>query len=78
MSIGFCSVLFTLSAVQHFIIVMSGNKEKISFPTVVPTKSNSDVILCLQLLCKTLYCTRHLSKRDSIEHLCINPILQIG
>ena len=30
-------------------------------PTVVPTKSDSDVILCLQLLSKTLTCTCHLS-----------------
>ena len=29
--------------------------------TVVPTKSDSDVILCLQLLSKTLTCTLHLS-----------------
>ena len=29
--------------------------------TVVPTKSDSEVILCLQLLSKTLRCTLHLS-----------------
>ena len=29
--------------------------------TVVPTKSDSDVIFCLQLLGKTLACTLHLS-----------------
>ena len=29
--------------------------------TVVLTKSDSDVILCLQLLSKTLTCTLHLS-----------------
>ena len=29
--------------------------------TVVPTKSDSDVILCLQLLSNTLNCTLHLS-----------------
>ena len=30
--------------------------------TVEPTKSDNDVILCLQLLnCKTLTCTHHLS-----------------
>ena len=28
---------------------------------VVPTKSDSDVILCIQLLSKTLTCTLHLS-----------------
>ena len=46
--------------------------------TVLPTKSDSDVILCLQLLSKTLTCTLHLSKHESIDHLCINPILWIG
>ena len=46
--------------------------------TVVPTKSDSNVILCLQLLNKILTCTLHLSIRDSIDHLCINPILWIG
>ena len=29
--------------------------------TVVPTKSDSDEIFCLQLLSKTLQCTLHLS-----------------
>ena len=29
--------------------------------TVVPTKSGSDIIFCLQLLSKTLTCIRHLS-----------------
>ena len=29
--------------------------------TAVPTKSDSDVIFCLQLLSKTLTCTLHLS-----------------
>ena len=29
--------------------------------TVVPTKSDSDVLFCLQLLSKTLTCTHHLS-----------------
>ena len=43
--------------------------------TVVPTKSDSDVI---QLLSKTLKCTLHLSYRESIDHLCFNPILHIG
>ena len=45
---------------------------------VVPTKSESDEILCLQLLSKTLTCTLHLSQNESIDHLCINPILRIG
>ena len=43
--------------------------------TVVPTKCESDVILSLQLLSKTIMCTLHLSIRISIDHLCINPIL---
>ena len=47
-------------------------------PIVVLTKSDSDVILCLQLLSKTLTCTLHLSMQGSIDHLCINPILWIG
>ena len=34
---------------------------KIYIASVVPTKSNSGVILCLQLLSKTLTCTHHLS-----------------
>ena len=46
--------------------------------TVVPTKSDRDVILCLQLLSKILTCTIHLSYLESIDHLCINPILWIG
>ena len=29
--------------------------------TVVPAKSDSDIIFCLQLLCKTFTCTLHLS-----------------
>ena len=44
---------------------------------VVPTKSDSDVIFCLQLLSKTLTSTLHLSKRESRDHLCINPIHRI-
>ena len=46
--------------------------------TIVPTMSDSDVILCLQLLSKTLTCTLHLSIPESIDQLCINPILWIG
>ena len=46
--------------------------------TVVPTKSDSDVIFCLQLLSKTLTCTLHLSENESIDHLCIKPILRTG
>ena len=45
--------------------------------TVMPTKSDSDVILCLQLLTKI---TRSLCliQRASIDHLCVNPIQRIG
>ena len=46
--------------------------------TVVPTKSDSGEILCLKLLSNLLTCTLHLSIRESIDHLCINPILWIG
>ena len=45
--------------------------------TVVPTKSDSDVIFSLQLLSKTLTCTLYLGQREPIDHLCINPILRI-
>ena len=45
---------------------------------VVPTKSDSDVVFCLQLLSKTLTCSLHLSLRESIDHMCINPIMWIG
>ena len=59
--------------VQYFPHDLSGS---ILFDTaVVPTKSDSDVILCLQLLGKILTCTLHLGERESRDHLCINPIL---
>ena len=48
------------------------------FHTVVPTKSDSDDMFCLQLLNQTLACTHNLSLCESIDHLCINPILRIG
>ena len=38
--------------------------------TVVPTKSDSDVIICLQLLSKTLTCTVLPSKSDSDDTFC--------
>ena len=41
--------------------------------TVVPTKSDCDVIFCLQLLSKTLTCILHLSAHELIDHFCINP-----
>ena len=37
--------------------------------TVVPTKGDSDLILCLQLLSETLTCILHFSIRESIDHL---------
>ena len=46
--------------------------------TVLPAKSDSDVVFCLQLLSKILTYTLHLSLCESIDHLCINPILWIG
>ena len=46
--------------------------------TVVPTKSDSDIIFCLQLLSKTLTCTHPLRYHESIDHMYINPILWIG
>ena len=39
--------------------------------TVMPTKSDIDVILRLELLSKTQTRTLHLSYRDLIDHLCI-------
>ena len=44
----------------------------------MPAKSDSDEILCLQLLRKTLMCTLQLSQGKSIDHFCINPIIWIG
>ena len=46
--------------------------------TLMLTKSDSDVILCLELLSKTQTRTLHLSYRELIDHLYINPILSIG
>ena len=37
----------------------------------MPTKSDSDVILCLQLFSKTLTCALVLSLRESRDNLCI-------
>ena len=45
----------------------------ITWTTVVPTKSDSDAISCLQML-RTL----HLNQRGSIDQWCIIPILRIG
>ena len=46
----------------------------INIVTVLPTKNDSDVIFCLQLLSKTFTCTPHLIQLESLDHLCINPI----
>ena len=37
---------------------------KLQYLTVLPAKSDSDAMFCLQLLSKTLACTHHLSKRE--------------
>ena len=61
-----------------FVVSMKHNQVfPLGTSTVVPTKSDSAVILCLQLLSKTLTCTLNLSACVSIDHLCINPILRI-
>ena len=57
---------------------VTGQHPKVDKSTVLPTKSDSDVIFCLLLFSKTLTCTLHLSLRESRDHLCINPILWIG
>ena len=41
--------------------------------TVVPTKSDSDIIFCLKLLSQILTCTPHLCLHKLIDRLCINP-----
>ena len=63
---------------QHLIVPCNMVNTNDIISTVVPTKSDSD-ILCLQLLLsKILTYTLHLSYGQSIDHLCINPILWIG
>ena len=47
------------------------------FLTALPTKSDSDELFWLQLLSETLTCTLHFCWRESIDHLCLNPILRI-
>ena len=42
----------------------------------MPTKSDSDVIVCLQLLNETFTCTPPFCLRESIDHLGIS--LRIG
>ena len=48
----------TTIGVSYFYGNVSKKSESL---TAVPTKSDSDVLLCLQLLSKTLTCTLHLS-----------------
>ena len=48
------------------------------YVTVLPAKSDNDVVFCLQLLSTTLTCTLHLSLCESMDHLRINPIRRIG
>ena len=69
---------YNLNHTYSFILSKHGQHQKVDKSTVVPTKSDSDVIFCLLLFSKTLTCKLHLSLRESRDHLCINPILRIG
>ena len=60
------------------VLIFRINNIKISCSTVVPAKSDSDAILCLQSLSKILTCTLRLSLHESTDHLCISPIHRIG
>ena len=51
---------------------------KVYLTTVLPAKSDSDIIFLLIIVRKTIMCTLHLSYWELIDHLCINPILRIG
>ena len=46
--------------------------------TVLSAKSDSDVVFCSQLLSKISTYTLHLSLCESIDHLCVNPIMCIN
>ena len=70
--------VFEKSKFEYSISEVVYHTDLIWITTVVPTKSDSDVILYLQLQSKTLACTLHLSIRGSIDHLCINPIQRLG
>ena len=63
-----CHLCFLANKIQNTIIISD-------IPTVVPAKSDSDIIFRLQLLSKILTCTLHLSFPELIHHSCINPIL---
>ena len=53
--------VFRVLMFWRFFFLPPISPNKIQYYTVVPTKNDSDVILCLQLLSKTLTCTLHLS-----------------
>ena len=40
--------------------LMSTHSDEFSEATVMPAKSDSDVVFCLQLVSKTFFCTLHL------------------
>ena len=56
----------------------SPERDDILACTVMPAKSDSDVVFCLQLLSKILTYTLRFCLFKSIDHLCINPIRRIG
>ena len=49
-------ILAVRSDIVMFILIV-----QMRLSTIVPTKSDSDVVFCLQLLSKTLTCTHHFS-----------------
>ena len=51
---------------------------KIGTTVLLQAKSDSGVVFCLQLLSRIFTYTLHLSLCESIDHLCIYPLLQIG
>ena len=61
-SVLFVSVALNIFSDLYHIYLVLCVSVPFSFTfTVVPTRSDSDVILCLQLLSNTLTCTLHLS-----------------
>ena len=65
-------------AVLIYLLFHKGKSSDYIIYTVLPTKSDTDEIFCLQLLSKTFICTFILSLRESRDHLCINPIRRTG
>ena len=55
------SPLLVLQASNTYFLFRAKQRDGMIIVTVVPTKSDSDVMFCLQLLSKTLTCTLHLS-----------------